>query len=507
MSSAFRHLQCFATVSSTKDTASPSAPMRLPSWTHYLAAFVFAASVVAFFWFIKRYGVNAMYADQWSNAALVHDSYSGTLSLSKLWAQHNENRILFPNLIVIGLARVTHYNILDQLYLSGVMLVAAVGAIVWMHRLRSPETPWLLYCPVVVMLLSFVQYGNTLSGFQLAWSLVLLALTLTLYLLDRPALGWLTLVGAITAAMVGSFSSLQGLIIWPAGLVLLYHRRRPLNVVMTWVVAAVLSTIAYFNGYNFHQGEGGGYGYVLAHPLATVKFFLYAIGDVVGAQPSRTSSNGPVIGLGAVILATAIVVLVHCNRRRHETDGSPLGSALICFGLLFAATVTEGRVGLGIGLAAQSRYTTFDLLIPIGCYLAVLNWASSGGGHHPPLPSRAINSVESSWIPHRARDRVLLLVIATMLAGVIGLQVVLGLTNGLSGGQAAQRFLVKSADVLVNIQDASSSQVQYCLSGLESPSAVRTEAHFLRQNGLGVFATSDASKFVKQGLAPTVSCT
>ena len=97
--------------------------------------------MVAFFWFIKRYGVNAMYADQWSNAALVHDSYSGTLSLSKLWAQHNENRILFPNLIVIGLARVTHYNILDQLYLSGVMLVAAVGAIVWMHRLRSPETP------------------------------------------------------------------------------------------------------------------------------------------------------------------------------------------------------------------------------------------------------------------------------------------------------------------------------------------------------------------------------
>jgi len=120
--------------------------MRLPSWTTYLAAFVLAASVVAYFWFIKRYGVNAMYADQWSNEALIHDSYSGTLSFSKLWALHNENRILFPNLIVIGLARVTHYSILAQLYLSGVMMVLAVGLVIWMHRLRSPETPWLLYC-------------------------------------------------------------------------------------------------------------------------------------------------------------------------------------------------------------------------------------------------------------------------------------------------------------------------------------------------------------------------
>jgi len=483
--------------------------MRLPSWTTYLAAFVLAASVVAYFWFIKRYGVNAMYADQWSNEALIHDSYSGTLSFSKLWALHNENRILFPNLIVIGLARVTHYSILAQLYLSGVMMVLAVGLVIWMHRLRSPETPWLLYCPVAVVLLSFVQYGNTLSGFQLAWSLVLLTLTLTLYLLDRPTLGWLTLGGAIAAAVVGSFSSLQGLLIWPAGLVLLYHRRRPLNVVATWAVAAVLTTIVYFDGYNNYnsqQGELGGYGYVLAHPLDAVKFFFYAIGDVIGAQPSQTSSNGPVIGLGVVIFATAIVVLVHCNRRRHETDGSPLGSALICFGLLFAATVTEGRVVLGIGLAAQSRYTTFDLLIPIGCYLAVLNWGSSGGGHHPLLPSRAIDSVESSWTPHRAMDRVLLPVLAAILAGVIGLQVVLGLTNGLSGGQAAQRLLVKSADVLVNIQHASSAQVKYCLYPFEAPSATRREAQFLRHNSLGVFATSDASKFVKQGLAPTVSC-
>lgn len=433
----------------------------------------------------------------------------GTLNLSELWALHNENRILFPNLIVIGLARVTDYNILAQLYLSGVAFVAAVGLIIWTHRLRSPGMPWLFYCPVVLMLLSFVQYGNTLSGFQLAWAMVLLALTLALYFLDRPTLGWLALAAAITAAVVGSFSSLQGLLIWPSGLVLLYHRRRPLNVVTIWVVAAILSTTIYFYDYDFHQGETGGYRYALAHPVDALKFFFYAIGDVIGAQPSRTSTTGPVIGLGILIFAVAIVVLVRCNRRRHETDGTPLGSALICFGLLFAATVTEGRLGLGGGLAAQSRYTTFDLLIPIGCYVAVLDWPSPlavTSNRQPPASTARATESGSPSRTSRGRDRVLLSVLATILTGVICLQVAFGLTNGLSGGQAAQRFLEKSADVLVNIQHASTAQVQYCLSLVIPPGVIRSEAQFLRQNNLGVFATSDASVLAKQELAPSLSC-
>ena len=256
-------------------------------------------------------------------------------------------------------------------------------------------------------------------------------------------------------------------------------------------------------------GRGGRIWLCVGAPLATVKFFLYTIGDVVRYQPYRTSSNGPVIGLGAVILATAIVVLVHCNRRRHETDGSPLGSALICFGLLFAATVTEGRVGLGIGLAAQSRYTTFDLLIPIGCYLAVLNWASSGGGHHPPLPSRAINSVESSWIPHRARDRVLLLVIATMLAGVIGLQVVLGLTNGLSGGQAAPRVprQVGRCPRQYSGRFKFPSSILSVWSRITQRCPDRSSFSPAKRSRRVRNIRTPRRKFVKQGLAPTVSCT
>ena len=126
------------------------------------------------------------------------------------------------------------------------MLVLAIGLLIFAHKRRSPSTPWLYYWPVAIIMLSFVQVGNTLWGFQMAWYLVLLALAGALLLLDEPMLTWLSLTGAMTLAIVGSFSSLQGLLIWPAGLVLLYCRSRPRRFVIAWLAGGIVTGAVYF---------------------------------------------------------------------------------------------------------------------------------------------------------------------------------------------------------------------------------------------------------------------
>ena len=70
--------------------------------------------VVAYFWFVGHYSVNVPVADQWSDINVIAHSYSGTLSLGVLWTQHNDNRILFPNLIVLLLAYTTHFNLIVE---------------------------------------------------------------------------------------------------------------------------------------------------------------------------------------------------------------------------------------------------------------------------------------------------------------------------------------------------------------------------------------------------------
>jgi hypothetical protein len=197
---------------------------------------------------IRVYGVNAIFYDQWTNIALLShshffsQSYVGPMSLGHLWAQHNENRMLFPNLVVLVLGSATHLNIATELFVSAAMLVVATALIVLSHRDSGRSAPWLFYCPVAVLMFSLAQIGDTLFGFQMAWYLIMLALAVTLYLLERRQLGWLLLCGAAVAAVVGSFSSFPGLIIWPAGLVVLVVRRSRGAFILAWIASAVVTT-------------------------------------------------------------------------------------------------------------------------------------------------------------------------------------------------------------------------------------------------------------------------
>ncbi len=166
-------------------------------WKRALAVITvlgFSLPVIAYFWLIHHYGVNAIWYDQWDDVNVIAHP-----TLSNLWLQHNEERIFFPNLIVVVLAHTTHFDIHIESYLGAVMLVGAAALFILTHRRRSPTTPWLLYCPVVIVMFSFVQAGNTLFGFQIAWFLILLALASVLFLLDWPELTWPVFAGAVAA--------------------------------------------------------------------------------------------------------------------------------------------------------------------------------------------------------------------------------------------------------------------------------------------------------------------
>ena len=125
----------------------------------------FATPTAIYLWFLHHYTVNAIWWDQWSDAVLIRDSYDGRLSLAALWAQHNENRIFFPNLLVLAMSRLDSFGERRiEEYVSAVLLLASVALIIGAHKRRSPGQPWLSYCPIVILMLSVVQAQNILSG-------------------------------------------------------------------------------------------------------------------------------------------------------------------------------------------------------------------------------------------------------------------------------------------------------------------------------------------------------
>jgi hypothetical protein len=360
-----------------------------------------------------------------------------------LWLQHNENRILFPNLVVLLLAHTSQLNIVVEEFLSATLLVGATALIAVTHHRRSPSTPWFAYIPLVLLLFSFVQDGDTLWGFQLAWYMVLLALAGCLYLLDRPNLTGPILAAAVIIAVVGSFSSLQGLLIWPVGMVLNYQRRRGLAWQMCWILSGMVTTVVYFNNLNSSAANPGG-SYALTHVARSLMFFLTAIGNIFGGQVydvygtrvpgSPDLGSGGTIALGVVVFVCAALTLATFARRDERTAG-PIGVSLVLFGLLFAACMTIARSWDGLGGAGFSRYTTFDILILAGCYLTTLG--------RPPRERRR------TWLP----------VVRPIIVALVALQVVLGTFEGIAYARNWQRHENAIANITENIDRASNAQI------------------------------------------------
>ena len=465
-----------------------------PRLVNALTVVGFGVPVIVYFWLLHRYSVNVIVSDQLSDLTVIGNSYTHLFDWSSLWAQHNENRILFPNLIVVLLAHTTNFNIQIEEYLSAAMLVATTFLLIWAHKRRSPGTPWLYYCPVALLGCSVVQYENTLWGFQMAWYLVLLSLATAVVLIDRVRLTWLVMTGAIVAAVIGSFSSLQGLLIWPAGLVLLYHRRRSTRFVVVWIGVAIASAVVYFYRFDTNAGSPR-HGYALQHPLATVKFYIFAAGDIIGVpQHYYGPGNNAVLLLGIVILVMAALTLVVYGIRRDEEGGSPIGVALICVGLLFIATVTAGRVLFGYTAASQSRYTTYDLLIPIGIFLSLLEWPSAFKSRQPSMAESGIGSPTEVRPGERVRET-MLLVTRWVLAAVIVVQVVLGFHYGLEGAKINYAYQQRSVEVTRNIDSTNNERVELFLDVLgPGASYIRHQVRIAQEHHLSTFSgTSDMS--------------
>jgi hypothetical protein len=476
-----------------------------------------AVPVAVYLWFIHRYGVNMIWNDNWADINVIEQAHAGNLSLATLWAQHNENRVLFPNLIVVVLGDTTHFNIVIEEYVSAAMLIIATGLLIQTHRRRRPSTPWLFYCPVAILMFSlvggsaFYGGGNTLWGFQMAWYLVLLGLAVTLFLLDRPSLTWLVLAGAMAAAVVGSFSSLQGLLIWPIGLVLLYLRRRSWRIMVVWIVSAVVTGAIYFYNYNANAGFSKP-SYLFTHPFGAVRFFLFSIGNNITGQQVANPTNADLI-LGTLIVFVALWLVTACGIRRDASAGNALGVSLICFGLLFTAMITAGRAWEGYNTIG--RYAMFELLLWVGCYLVLLDRASQLRGRARStgpnlLGERTGDDGGSSSQVAAASDPAsrqwksdLRTITLVTLIGLVLVQAVLTIPSGITDASAWYQRQLVAADVAVNIDKASDSLVQYNL-GSTAPYFIRQWMATARSQHLSLFDTPLAAEDARRGLFPSI---
>src|SRR6185295_10773946 len=92
-------------------------------------------------------------------------------TLSDIWTLHNEHRLLFPQIIMLGLARLTSWDIRFELGTSvllatAIFLLLSRQVLITAEKLQIPALRWAI--PLIgVVVFSIGQYQNWLWGWQL----------------------------------------------------------------------------------------------------------------------------------------------------------------------------------------------------------------------------------------------------------------------------------------------------------------------------------------------------
>jgi len=438
--------------------------------------------ILAYLWFLGHFGVNVVRTDEWTVVPLLGAFHAGQLSLAMLWSQHNENRMLIPNLIQVVLGNVSHLDTRVPMGLGAAFLIVGFGILVAFYRSMGRWAYWAMV-PVAGLLFSWVQVWNSLFGFQMAWYLVLLCLAVAVTGVTHPSrLGF---AAALLAALVASYSSLQGLFLWPCGLVLLVGWTNGGRRLAIWLGTGALATLVYFYQYNFSTGTAPSLSFVLVHPVVAVKYFLITLGTVLpGLRAGATAASpqgslAPTALAGAVILGLALAALAAVIRRGGHDRYLRASAALIAFGLLFDLAVDVGRAFAGAGQPfVLWRYPTYNLLLLAGIWLvAVRLWQLLGPSRPPQL-----------------------VLAAAGLVVLVALQAGLGYHFGGQEGGATASQSQSARDVLANFRSAPPAlQSQYLF--LEWPE-VQSWAPILVRLHDNVFAGAAASTYQRIGIVP-----
>ena len=324
-------------------------------------------------------------------AVPIWDSWRSVQYLDKLlrfdlkhfWLQHNEHRIVFPEVVYA----------LDYIFFRGRQLLPLAGniacqlaqlALLWWLLRRMKDMPpafrLTLGAACALFMTSAMQVQGLLGTFELQWYLSELAAALSFLFLWRsaPAGRWASLAISAAAAVVATYSTGNGMMLWPVLLLMAVLLRLPKPRIACLALAGVLSVAVYFVGYSFvSQGRAA---LMLAHPFYALWFTGVFLGTPVSYFSARLGGLVGFSGLLLVALAVAIAI------RRRLGDPVIVVTAGVC--LYIAASslmIAYGRMDPtdpSVGAALAARYVSVPLTYCANLAV-VIGWVISGAGLQP----------------------------------------------------------------------------------------------------------------------------
>lgn len=441
-----------------------------------LIILVLIAQCAALLWLIWGKTPDVPWWDEWETVVLVHKFDRGTIGLSDLWAFHNEHRIVIPRLVNLSLIELTSWN--RQIEMT-VDLLIAVGAWTLLVRcawqsLRSRSGSALLGIPYALLVLSLAQYENFLWPFQITFIATVFGVTVCVWALGTQPVGRRGFALAVLGALIASFSSVAGLMVWTAFLPALwgagFHRARYIPI---WIAIAAAVIVPYAQGFPGNSPASHS-------PLDILRYASAYLGSPVGS-PGASSSHAAllraqILGMTSVAVTLANVLLYLRLRGNLRPLLAWIGLGI--FALACDAITSFGRgLTYGIAQALEPRYEAFSALWWVaGITIGAMTVQSSIRAHVPPASwrQRAVPwAVVGGNVPFFA-----IACLSLMQVNLVGFD------HGRHWMDTQRRH-----EECILYYDSASDD---CLGAYYVPDRVRATAAYLEQDHLSLFAHETA---------------
>lgn len=324
-------------------------------WTTFLLLLAVLFPAIASFGVLYHQGLSVPYQDDY-NAILsfavdykhIPDFKAKLLDIAA--AQHNEYKLGFEHFIVASELELTHHLNFRFLIAFGNCCVLAIAFLLWATYSGSGDLRSRLvrFLPISLLFFSLTYWEN------LNWAItelqnipVVLFSLLAIYLLAL-AQSARTVIAACVSAALAAFTSANGFLVAPVGLMYLLPRRAYAKS-LAWCASFVLPLAAYLYHYVPLPHELNRFFY-LTRPL----FFLAFLGGVI---PFRW---------GATLLGSALLAVTLLAARSRFDQTNPAAFFFAMWLVATACLVAWIRGGTGFGVA--SRYSIYPVLLLIFCY-------------------------------------------------------------------------------------------------------------------------------------------
>ncbi len=340
---------------------------------------------------ISLFGINFPFFDQWEFVDELDKFYQGSLTAEDLFAQHNEHRIFFPYLIMLGLAYATNWNIFYELLVNIFLGLCIFLVVLYQIKQTFPlkEYPYRNSLMAVLSLLFFsmAQSENWIWGWQIQIFLNVLMICIGISYLSKSNTSFTAFILAIVSGIIATFSFANGMVFWIIGFLIIFLNEASIRLKLfqslIWLI--IFGAVFYLYVADYHRPEH--------HPYPTQLSIDFILGYItftfayLGAVIFESDGN-------VAVIFGILGVIIYCYGafNIYNNQSLPYRKYLIYLYLSFysiaSALVTAlGRTG--VAQAASSRYLTITNLFWL-CNFVILFTLLDVSFHNSKLKSRII---------------------------------------------------------------------------------------------------------------------